>query len=111
MFICQTDANPADSDYVPLLSLLFSLVNVFILSPCHKWPSAVNYVNLTESRFRSFSALKNTTDLDPVKQKKADVMGLRKSSRGVKPHPFLQHPLHSPHLLQNPPTYPTFKLP
>lgn len=53
----------------------------------HKWLSAVNYVNLTECRFRSFSALANTTDLDPVKQKKADVIGLRKSSRGIKPHP------------------------
>lgn len=57
-----------------------------------KWPSAVNYVNLPECRFRSCSALTNTTDLDPVKQKKADVIGLRKSSRGAKPHPFPRRP-------------------
>lgn len=84
---------------------------ILVLSLCHKWPSAVNYINLTEARFRSFSALTNTTDLDPVKQKKADVMGLRKSSRGVKPHPFLQQPLHFPPVsVQNPSTYPAFKL-
>lgn len=84
---------------------------ILVLSLCHKWPSAVNYINLTEARFRSFSALTNTTDLDPVKQKKADVIGLRKSSRGVEPHPFLQQPLHFPPVsVQNPSTYPAFKL-
>lgn len=36
----------------------------------HKWPCAVNYVNLAERRFRSFSTLTNTTDMDPVKHKK-----------------------------------------
>lgn len=54
---------------------------------CQKWLAKMNCLNHTESQFRSFSTLTKAQDLDPLKQKKADVMGLRKSPRGVKPHP------------------------
>lgn len=109
----ETVANPADSENVPpsfffsLSSELFCYFRLEIfeadardgrdLAPGHKWPCAINYVNLAERRLRSFSSLTNTTDLDPVKQKKADVIGLRKSSRGVKPH-LPTHP--NPPLIQ-----------
>lgn len=48
--------------------------------------------NHSECQFRSFSAHTMASDLEPMKQKKAEVMGLRKSPRGVKPHPG-SHPL------------------
>lgn len=54
------------------------------------WPQLTNH-NHTECQFRSFSTLTKAPDLDPMKQKKADVMGLRKSPRGVKPHPHTHH--------------------
>lgn len=54
---------------------------------CQKCLATINYHNHTECQFRSFSTLTKAPDLDPMKQKKADVMGLRKSPRGVKPHP------------------------
>lgn len=54
---------------------------------CQKCLATINYHNHTECQFRSFSTLTKALDLDPMKQKKADVMGLRKSPRGVKPHP------------------------
>lgn len=46
-----------------------------------------------------------------MKQKKADVMGLRKSPRGVKPHPQTPHqpPLPSAYV-PNPTPYPPSKL-
>lgn len=50
--------------------------------------------NHSECQFRSFSAHTMASDLEPMKQKKAEVMGLRKSPRGVKPHPG-SHPLDS----------------
>lgn len=48
-----------------------------------------------------FFTLSKAQDLDPLKQKKADVMGLRKSPRGVKPHP---HTPNSPLLLSKIPS-------
>lgn len=52
----------------------------------YAWPQLTNH-NHSECQFRSFSTLTKDPDLEPMKQKKADVMGLRKSPRGVKPHP------------------------
>lgn len=62
------------------------LRNLVLFMPKNAWPQLTNH-NHTECQFRSFSTLTKAPDLDPMKQKKADVMGLRKSPRGVKPHP------------------------
>lgn len=80
------------------------LWNLVLFMPKNAWPQLTNH-NHSECQFRSFSSLTKAPDLEPMKQKKADVMGLRKSPRGVKPHPHPPTqlpPTHPPSVSENP---------